>query len=202
MSRITRMTANISNKAFLLAKFAFIRVIRAAKKSISNNKGLSGIEFVVAVVIVSLITVVLYDILREGSNSYKYQDVQTNSVQQARTAIISMSREIRQADISSIVITTLDANRDRIDFIAPLELENPDDLQTIRYEPQLDGTLERTVTYAGGGSDTNVVASNVQKLFFNVEYEGQVSIRLQVVASSQTINMATKVRPRNKPPDE
>ncbi len=172
------------------------------KNVLFNNKGLSGVEFVVAIVIVSLITVVLYDILREGNNSYKYQDVQTNSVQQARAAIITMSREIRQADISSIAITTLDANRDRIDFFAPLELENPDDLQTIRYEPQLDGTLVRTVTYAAGGSDTNVVANYVRKLYFNVEYEGQVSMRLQVAASSQTINMATKVRPRNKPPEE
>lgn len=163
---------------------------------------MSGVEFVVGLVIVSLITVVLYDILREGSNSYKYQDVQTNSVQQARTAIEKLSREIRQADISTININTLDANRDRIDFSAPLELENLDDMQTVRYEPQLDGTLVRTVTYTAGGSDTNVVASNVQKLYFNIEYEGQVNIRLQVAASGQTVNMATKVRPRNKPPDE
>ncbi len=169
---------------------------------LKNRKGLSGVEFVIAIVIISLITIVLYDILREGTNAYKYQDVQTNAVQQARTAIEKLSREIRQADISTIAITTLDANRDRLDFSAPLELENPDDMQIVRYEPQLDGTLVRTVTYTGGGSDTNVVASNVQKLYFNVEYEGQVTIRLQVTASGQTVNMATKVRPRNKPPDQ
>jgi hypothetical protein len=197
----TRMLANISNRAFSLAKFAIIRVIRSCRKICLDQKGLTGVEFVVSIVIISLITIVLYDILREGSNSYKHQDVQTNSVQQARTAIEKLSREIRQADISTIVITTLDSNRDRLDFSAPLELENPDDIQIVRYEPQLDGTLVRTVTYAAGGIDTNVVASSVKKLYFNSEYEGQVSIRLQVVASSQTVNMATKVKPRNKPPD-
>jgi len=168
-------------------------------KILSNNKGLSGVEFVISVVIISLIVVVLYDILRETTNTYKYQDVQTSIVQQARTAMERMAREIRQADVSTITITTLDVNRDRIDFKAPLELENPDDLQTVRYEPQLDGTLARTVTYAAGGSETNVVATYIKKLYFNSEYEGQIAIRMQVVNSSQTVNLPTKVFPRNKP---
>ncbi|MDD5756393.1 MAG: hypothetical protein PHR23_03835 [bacterium] len=186
------MIANISNKAFLLAKFANIRLIR-------NKKGLSGVEFIIAIVIISLIVIVLYDILRETTNAYKYQDVQTNIVQQARTATEKMAREIRQADISTITITTLDANRDRIDFSAPLELENPDDMQTVRYEPQLNGDLQRTVTYAAGGSDTNVVATYVTKLYFTLEYEGQIAIRIRVANNAQTVNLATKVFPRNKP---
>jgi type II secretory pathway pseudopilin PulG len=177
------------------------RIIRItnAKKIFSNQKGLSGVEFVISIVIISLIVVVLYDILRETTNTYKYQDVQTDIVQQARTAMEKMAREIRQANVSTIVITVLDPNRDRIDFSAPLELENPDDLQTIRYEPQLDGTLVRTVTYAVGVSETNVVASYVKKLYFNSEYEGAIAIRMQVVNSSQTVNLPTKVFPRNKP---
>lgn len=168
-------------------------------KLIKNQKGLSGVEFVISIVIISLIVVVLYDILRETTNTYKYQDVQTNIVQQARTAMEKMAREIRQADISTITITTLDANRDRIDFNAPLELENPDDLQTVRYEPQLNGDLQRTVTYAAGGSETNIVATYIKKLYFSSEYEGGIAVRMQVVNSSQTVNLPTKVFPRNKP---
>jgi hypothetical protein len=168
-------------------------------KLIRNQKGLSGVEFVVGIVIISLIVIVLYDILRETTNTYKYQDTQINVVQQARTAMEKMAREIRQSDISTIAITTLDANRDRIDFKAPLELEGLDDLQTIRYEPQLNGDLQRTVTYAAGGSETNVVATYVKKLYFSSEYEGQIAIRIQVANSSQTVNLPTKVFPRNKP---
>lgn len=193
------MTTNISNKTFSFAKVAFVRAIRAAKKSMANNKGLSGVEFVVGIVIISLIVIVLYDVLRETTNTYRYQDVQVNIVQQARTAMEKMAREIRQADISTIAITTLDANRDRIEFSAPLELEGLDDLQAVRYEPQLNGDLVRTVTYAGGGSDTNVVATYIKKLYFTSEYEGQIAIRMQVVNSTQTVNLPTKVFPRNKP---
>lgn len=163
---------------------------------------MSGVEFVVATVIVSMIVLVLYDVLRETTNTYKYQDVQTNSVQQARNAMEKMVREIRQADISTIVVTTLDANRDRIDFKAPLELENPDDLQTIRYEPQVNGDLQRTITYTAGGTDVNIVATGVTKLYFNPEYEGEVAIRLRVTNSNQSVNMATKIFPRNKPQDQ
>lgn len=166
---------------------------------LKNQKGMSGVEFVIAVVILSLISVVMYDVLRETTNAYKYQDVQTNTVQQGRNAIEKMAREIRQADVTTIVITALDANRDRIQFDAPLEVENPDDVQTVRYEPQLNGDLQRTITYAASGSEMNVVATGLKKLFFNSEYEGQVSIRMQVFASSQTVNMATKVFPRNFP---
>ena len=168
-------------------------------KILSDNKGLSGVEFVIGIVIISLIVIVLYDILRETTNTYKYQDVQINVVQQARTAMEKMAREIRQADISTITITTLDSNRDRIDFTAPLELENPDDLQAVRYEPQLNGDLQRTITYAAGGSETNVVATYIKKLYFTSEYEGQIAIRMQVTNSSQTVNLPTKVFPRNKP---
>jgi Tfp pilus assembly protein PilW len=185
-----------------MAKFTIIRVIRTAKKNLSNQKGLSGVEFVISIVIISLIVVVLYDILRETTNTYKYQDVQTNIVQQARTAMERMAREIRQADYTTIAITTLDVNRDRIQFSGPMELENPDDLQTIRYEPQLDGSLIRTVTYAAGGSDVNPVASYINKLYFSTENESQVSIRMKILAGNQTVNMATRVLPRNHPPDE
>ena len=163
---------------------------------------MSGVEFIVAVVIVSMIVLVLYDILRETTNTYKYQDVQTNTVQQSRNAMEKMARELRQADISTIVITTLDTNRDRIQFNAPLELENPDDMQTVKYEPQVNGDLQRTVTYQAGGSDMNIVATGITKLYFNPEYEGEIAIRMRMVNSNQTINMATKVFPRNKPQDQ
>jgi Tfp pilus assembly protein PilW len=169
---------------------------------LKNNKGMSAVEFVVATVIVSLIVVVLYDVLRETTNAYRYQDVQTNSVQQSRNAMEKMVREIRQADISTIVITTLDANRDRIVFNAPLELENPDDMQTVKYEPQVNGDLQRTVTYQAGGSDMNIVATGITKLYFNPEYEGEIAIRMTMVNSNQTIKMATKIFPRNKPQNQ
>ncbi|MDD5491813.1 MAG: hypothetical protein PHV60_03900 [bacterium] len=168
-------------------------------KLLKNRKGLSGVEFVIAIVIVGIIVIVLYDILRETTNTYKYQDTQINVVQQARTAMEKLAREIRQADISTITITTLDANRDRIEFNAPLELENPDDMQTVRYEPQLNGDLQRTITYATGSSDTNVVATYITKLYFSSEYEGQIAIRMQASNNSQIINLATKIFPRNKP---
>lgn len=169
------------------------------KKLLLNRKGMSGVEFVIAVVIVGLIVVAIYDMLRESVNIWKFQDVQTNVVQQARTAMERIARELRQAEISSIAITVIDANRDRLEFRAPLELENPDDLQTIRYESQLNGDLQRTVTYAAGGSDTNVVATNISKLFFNSEYEGQIAIRIQLFMTNQTVNMASRVLPRNRP---
>jgi type II secretory pathway component PulJ len=157
------------------------------------------VEFVVSVVIVSMIVLVLYDVLRETTNTYKYQDVQTNTLQQSRYAMEKMIRELRQADISTITITTLDANRDRIDFTAPLELENPDDLQVVRYEPQVNGDLQRTITYQAGGSEMNIMATGITKLYFNPEYEGEIAIRMRVTASNQTINLASKVFPRNKP---
>ena len=160
---------------------------------------MSGVEFVIAVVILSLISVVMYDVLRETTNAYKYQDVQTNTVQQGRNAIEKMAREIRQCDVTASTITVVDANRDRIDFSAPLEVENPDDVQSVRYEPQLNGDLQRTITYAAGGSDVNVVATGIKKLYFNKEYEGEISIRMTLVVSSQTVNMATKIFPRNFP---
>ena len=164
-----------------------------------NNKGMSGIEFVVATVIVSMVVLLLYDILRETTNTYKYQDVQANSLQQGRNAMDKMAREIRQADISTITITTLDANRDRIVFQAPLELENPDDLQTVKYEPQVNGDLQRTVTYQAGGSEMNILATGITKLYFNPEYEGEIAIRMRVSNGGQTVNLASKIFPRNKP---
>lgn len=167
------------------------------EKLLKNKRGMSGVEFVVAVVIVGLIVTVIYDVLKESINTWKYQDVQTNALQQARNAISKMSKEIRQAQLSSITITTLDANRDRIQFSAPLELENPEDVQEIIYEPQLNGNLQRTVTYAAGGSDTNVVAAKIDKLYFSSENEGQIAIRVRVNDSNQIINLAAKTFPRN-----
>lgn len=165
---------------------------------VSNNKGMTAVEFIIALMIVALLSIVLYDVLREGTNIWKYEDVQANMFMQAREAMDKMVREIRQAKTSTIVITPLDANRDKIQFSAPLELENPDDIQTIIYDPQLNGQLLRTVNYAVGGSTTNIMAVNVNKLYFNVAYEGQIGVRLTISNSTETINLASTVLPRNE----
>lgn len=84
-------------------------------------KGLTLVEVLIVVFIFSLMAGGLYIILLGGSLIY-YTDLGALDLhQQARNAMDWMVREIREANASSVSITVIDANNDRITFNTPSE---------------------------------------------------------------------------------
>jgi hypothetical protein len=153
-----------------------------------NSKGYTIVEAMVSVAVLSFMLIVIYGILQTGNIIYTRDTNLLQMQQQTRNGIDRVARELRQA--SSQVITTVNANVDRISFNTPASTG-------IQYF--LTGT--NLIRQAPNGT-TTTVASDISRLKFtlngtllNIQVQASKTIYTNVVIS---FPLTGQVRLRNE----
>ena len=162
---------------------------------IPHSKGFTLIEVIIVIVIVGIISTVAAMIILEGAKSYTIEDSRSNLHYQTRLGMERMAREIRLIRSRTAPdIPTMAANTIRYT-----------DIQGIQMGFRLTGTtLERT---QDNGTTWQPLATGVTALTFTyLQQSGAVAtattlwyvtIAITAQQGADTLNMSTRVYPRN-----
>lgn len=114
----------------------------------SRGAGVTLVELVVAVTILSLIMVAFYTVFKIGSKAYETGEKRVELIQNARVALDMMASQIRQALSSTL---SIDSSGKWITFYAPIDgTEGAEKIQFSRYSGE-----------PGVGSETNTLYKRV-----------------------------------------
>ena len=164
-----------------------------------KQAGLSLVELMISMMLLGIIGVALFNVVKTGLNTWRFGDRKMDLMSNTRRALEQMARDIRQGGTESVVITTVDADHDVIEFTADIEYgENePGDLELVSYELLPTGEIQQTITDSDGSVETNILASNIVSLHFEANVDIVVAIRIIGQKNDLVVNLATKAFPRN-----
>ena len=177
------MGENHFNKSVILPKRG------AGNKIIMNAKGMTLIEIIVVIVLLSIIGLFTFDFVGKGVETYIIASNQVGLLAEAKLAMERMTREIRDANI--IVAVVSNPSGDSINIIKshPTDL----DIATEITFQKNGSTLERIRV----GYTTEPLADNVSS--FNVTNDSnEIKLELTLsLAGGENVTLHTKVYPRN-----
>ncbi|MFH1238666.1 MAG: prepilin-type N-terminal cleavage/methylation domain-containing protein [bacterium] len=164
-----------------------------------KQAGLSLVELMISMMLLGIIGVALFNVVKTGLNTWRFGDRKMDLMSNTRRALEQMARDIRQGGTESVVITTVDADHDIIEFTADIEygVAEPGDLELVRYELLPTGEIQQTITDFDASVETNILASNIVSLHFEANVDIVVAIRLIGQKNDLVVNLATKAFPRN-----
>lgn len=122
-----------------------------------NNKGLSFVELLVAVLVSTIVVSALLYLLVQGSNSSKKQQSQSTIQNDANISMNTMSEKILQAN--GIAVDTSDSNKVTYELYG-------DSAGNFKFE--LDKTTKELSLYSGAGSASSITWNGASLLCANV----------------------------------
>jgi type II secretory pathway component PulJ len=171
---------------------------RAGNRRCFATRGFSLAETLIAAAIFAFLIVALTSVLNIGNLSYPVNTGYLELQQQVRQAMAWLVKEAREADASSVVITVLGADSDRLVFNTPTK----SNVQYYRDTADIngDGRINQLIREYPAGA-RRVVAGDITRLKFthspstvlNIEVRSDKTVMLRALSFS----FAEKVRLRN-----
>lgn len=151
-----------------------------------SEKGLSLIELVVTLAIISFIIMAIYTFYLAGLKGWQRSQDQIESQQSARIAMDKINRELRYA----YEISLHDHNRE-------IRFKIKRDSRTLRF--RLEGEELIFDSYPKGQFNYmhTKVALGISSLHFSIAGDNLVTVTIVAVNGSNPFNLKTSVRPRN-----
>ncbi len=166
-----------------------------------KQAGLTFIELLISIMLIGIIAAVLFNVLQSGLNTWRFGDIKMDLVNNSRMAMEKISREMRHGGQSTFTVLYVDSDRDSVEFYADIDygVNEPDDLELIKYELLLTGQIQKTITDSDMSVNTFILAKDIVSLHFTLEQEVAtvVVIRLKGQREDLVVNIANKVFPRN-----
>lgn len=174
------------------------------------KRAFSLMEVLVSIVLLSVITVGIYDVLLVADKTYRNDMGLSDLQQQTRLAMSGMVKELRQTNASNI---TINLDGDRIDFKVPEDIStNPvtysdvityyfDNNQVIREYPAgttriLGNDIDSLSFCCENGGSCNATCGNADVL--QVQLAAQKTVMQQVLSFPLGGPLTEKVRLRNE----
>ncbi|MEE9201224.1 MAG: prepilin-type N-terminal cleavage/methylation domain-containing protein [Candidatus Brocadiales bacterium] len=155
----------------------------------NRNCGFTLVELIVVIVLASILGIFTFQYLTSGMRTFKTLSTRKVKCDDATLALGRMSREIRDAKLSTVSIadpSTLTFTRKNTD-----NMQDPSSVVTFTLD-SASGELRRQ-----SAAGTSVLAKNVQSFTASSAADGTISLAITFSSSSGGLQWQTVVFPRN-----
>ncbi|MEK6732521.1 MAG: prepilin-type N-terminal cleavage/methylation domain-containing protein [Candidatus Omnitrophota bacterium] len=153
---------------------------------IKNNKGFTLIEIMVVVFLFSIIFAAIFSVLGTGRNSMSVGESQIGVQQACRNGLDAMMKELRQADVSTIIgVPANGVNYNSITFQIPTTVGAAGITWSSNIQYALGGLNGTQLIRTQSGSQ-KVLANNIAAVSFNRLAASQTVLNISITAQKNT----------------
>ncbi len=160
-----------------------------AVKRVNGSSGFTLIEVIIVMVLTSILGIFTFQYLTGSMRTFKTFTTRKERCDDARMALDRISREIRDAQLSTVSITAPDTITFTRENVSNMQDTSPSVSFLL---DSASGELRRQ-----SAAGTSVLARNVQDFTASSGAGGTISLSITFSSSSGTIQWQTVVYPRN-----